>query len=56
MIKVQGALRGKKILQSKNSPFAVGTLSTDVGEFKVKDQVLDQFDEGSYADDLSHLL
>ncbi|MDR0458173.1 MAG: DUF3275 family protein [Burkholderiaceae bacterium] len=48
MIKVQGALRVKKILQSRNGPFAVGTFSTDIGEFKVKDQVLDQFDEGIY--------
>ena len=48
MIKVQGTLRVKKILQSKNGPFAVGTLNTDVGEFKVKDLLLDQFDEGIY--------
>jgi hypothetical protein len=48
MIKLDGTLRVVKIQHSRNGPFAVGTLATDIGKFKVKDQVLDQFDEGSY--------
>lgn len=48
MIRLDGVLRVKKILQSRNGPFAVGTLSTAIGTFKVKDQLLDAFDEGEY--------
>ena len=49
MIKASGAtLRIKKIRQSRNGAFCVADLSTDFGEFKVKDAVLDQFDEGEY--------
>ena len=49
MIKTNGAtLRIKKIRQSRNGAFCVADLSTDFGEFKVKDTVLDQFDEGEY--------
>nr|WP_145550103.1 DUF3275 family protein [Variovorax boronicumulans] len=49
MIKIQRAtLRVKKIQQSKNGPFAVANLFTEIGEFKVKDVLLDQFDEGEY--------
>lgn len=48
MIRLDGVLRVKKIHQSRNGPFAVGTLSTAIGSFKVKDQLLDAFDEGEY--------
>jgi hypothetical protein len=49
MIKIErAALRVKKIQQSRNGPFAVANLFTEIGEFKVKDVLLDQFDEGEY--------
>lgn len=49
MIKIENTtLRVRKIRQSKNGPFAVGDLLTDIGQFKVKDQLLDAFDEGEY--------
>lgn len=48
MIKCNGTLRIKKIRQSRNGAFCVADLSTDFGEFKVKDPLLDQFDEGEY--------
>lgn len=48
MITTNGVLRIKKIRQSRNGAFCVADLSTDFGEFKVKDPMLDQFDEGEY--------
>ena len=49
MIKIENTtLRVRKIRQSKNGPFAVGDLLTDIGQFKVKDQLLDAFNEGEY--------
>ena len=48
MIKCQGTLRIKKIRQSRNGAFCIADLNTDFGEFKVKDPMLDQFDEGEY--------
>lgn len=48
MIKCQGALRIKKIRQSRNGAFCIADLATDFGEFKVKDPMLDQFEEGEY--------
>lgn len=49
MIKIENTtLRIRKIRQSRNGPFAVADLSTEIGEFKVKDQLLDAFDEGEY--------
>jgi hypothetical protein len=48
MIKCIGTLRIKKIRQSRNGAFCIGDLSTDFGEFKVKDPMLDQFEEGEY--------
>ena len=49
MIRIDGAqLRVKRIRQSRNGTFCVADLSTDIGEFKVKDPLLDQFDEGEY--------
>jgi len=48
MIKCNGTLRIKKIRQSRNGAFCIADLSTDFGEFKVKDPLLDQFEEGEY--------
>jgi hypothetical protein len=48
MIKCQGTLRIKKIRQSRNGAFCIADLATDFGEFKVKDPLLDQFEEGEY--------
>lgn len=48
MIKCNGTLRIKKIRQSRNGAFCIADLSTDFGEFKVKDPMLDQFEEGEY--------
>lgn len=48
MIKCKGTLRIKKIRQSRNGAFCIADLSTDFGEFKVKDPMLDQFEEGEY--------
>jgi Protein of unknown function (DUF3275) len=44
-------LAGKLIVrvrQGKRGPFAVGELITPVGTFKVKDTIIDQYDEGQY--------
>lgn len=49
MIKIENTtLRVRKIRQSKNGPFAVADLITEIGQFRVKDQLLDAFDEGQY--------
>lgn len=49
MIKIENTtLRVRKIRQSKNGPFAVADLITEIGQFRVKDQLLDAFDEGEY--------
>jgi len=49
MIRIDGAqLRVKRIRQSRNGAFCVADLSTEIGEFKVKDPLLDQFEEGEY--------
>ena len=47
MIKIGGILNVKSINGSRGI-FSVGDLTTPVGNFKVKDQILDQFSEGSY--------
>lgn len=50
MIKLSGiTLRVKKIRQGRFGDFCVADLSTDIGEFKVKDPLLDQFDDGEYT-------
>jgi hypothetical protein len=46
-ISISGKLRIKRI-NGSNGPFCVGDLETEIGEFRVKDAVLDQFDEGIY--------
>lgn len=49
MIRIDSAtLRVKKIRQSRNGAFCVADLTTEIGEFKVKDPMLDQFEEGEY--------
>ena len=49
MIHAQNAvLRVKRIRQSRNGAFCIADLTTDFGEFKVKESLLDQFDEGTY--------
>ena len=35
-------------INGRNGPFKVGTLQTSLGEFAVKDSLLDQYDPGSY--------
>ena len=47
-ISLPGTLRIKRI-NGSHGPFCVGDLETEIGEFRVKDAVLDQFDEGTYA-------
>lgn len=47
MIKIEGKLTVRSI-NGKNGAFSVGKLATSVGEFVVKDALLDQFPEGSY--------
>ncbi len=45
------ALHGTLIVKwiaGRNGDFAVGDLHTPIGEFRVKDALLDQFDEGEY--------
>lgn len=47
MIKLSGVLFIRSI-QGRNGPFSVGRLVTDIGEFAIKDALLDQYDEGRY--------
>jgi len=50
MIKLTGiTLRVKTIQQGRYGNFCVADLSTDIGEFKVKDPLLDQFRDGVYT-------
>lgn len=46
-VKFEGTLTVRHIA-SKNGGFAIGDLATAIGKFKVKDTILDQFDEGVY--------
>lgn len=48
MIKTGNALLRVKRITGRNGPFCVADLSTDFGKFKVKDALLDQFEEGEY--------
>lgn len=50
-ISLKGTLLVKKIKHSRNGPFCVADLITEIAEFKVKDQLLDQFEEGEYKGD-----
>ncbi len=47
MISIEGRLN-IKIITGIHGPFRVGSLQTEIGEFSVKDKILDQYDEGSY--------
>ncbi|MGF6411521.1 DUF3275 family protein [Paraburkholderia sp. MM5482-R1] len=47
MISLSGTLDVRTI-KGSNGPFQVGELTTSVGEFKVKDKVLEQFEPGAY--------
>lgn len=47
MIRLPGRLT-VKIINGRNGAFRVGVLRTEVGEFAVKDKMLDQYDEGAY--------
>ena len=47
MIKLQGKLK-TKVIHGRNGDFTVGAIVTDIGEFAVKDPLLDQFTEGEY--------
>ena len=42
-----------RTIQGRNGPFNVGRLITDLGEFAVKDTLLDQYDEGRYEGNFS---
>lgn len=47
MIKLDGSLSVKSI-SGRNGVFSVGKLITPIGEFTVKDTILDQYPEGKY--------
>ena len=47
MITVSGSLSVKTI-SGRHGDFNVGRLLTEIGEFSVKDTLLDQYDEGTY--------
>ncbi len=47
MITINGVLTIRKV-SGRHGDFRVGRLLTDIGEFSVKDAVLDQYDEGRY--------
>lgn len=47
MIKLSGTLYIRAI-HGRNGTFSVGRLVTEIGEFAVKDTLLDQYDEGRY--------
>jgi len=50
MLKLSGVLTIRTI-NGRNGPFNVGRLITDLGEFSVKDTLLDQYEEGKYEGD-----
>lgn len=50
MINIQGQLAIRTI-SGRNGDFNVGRLSTSIGEFVIKDALLDQYDEGKYRGD-----
>ncbi|MBE0437094.1 MAG: DUF3275 family protein [Methylomicrobium sp.] len=47
MISLSGTLT-IRIINGRNGEFRVGALHTEIGDFAVKDPVLDQYDEGCY--------
>ena len=48
MIKLEGNL-GIRTIHGRYGPFNVGNLATPIGDFVVKDAVLDQYNEGQYT-------
>lgn len=48
MVRVEGSLVISRRIGSRGS-FSVGDLVTSIGEFKVKDAILDQFEPGEYC-------
>ncbi|MDR8402142.1 DUF3275 family protein [Paraburkholderia sp. USG1] len=48
MITIPGTLDVRTI-KGSNGPFQVGELTTSVGDFKVKDKMLEQFEPGAYT-------
>jgi len=50
MIKLSGLLTIKSIT-GRNGPFSIGRLVTELGEFTVKDTLLEQYDPGKYEGD-----
>ncbi len=47
MIILEGHVTNK-VIQGVNGDFSVGNFTTDIGQFKIRSQFLDQFDEGEY--------
>jgi|SaaInlV_120m_DNA_4_1040238.scaffolds.fasta_scaffold03924_4 hypothetical protein len=47
MIILEGNITNK-VINGKNGDFSVGNLNTEIGQFKIRNQLLDQFDEGEY--------
>lgn len=50
MLKLSGVLTIRTI-DGRNGPFNVGRLVTDLGEFSVKETLLDQYEQGKYEGD-----
>nr|MBC8386406.1 DUF3275 family protein [Gammaproteobacteria bacterium] len=47
MIILEGTITNK-VINGKNGDFSVGNFTTEIGQFKIRNQLLDQFDEGEY--------
>lgn len=47
MIILEGTITNK-IITGSNGDFSVGSFNTEIGQFKIKSQLLDQFEEGDY--------
>jgi hypothetical protein len=47
MIILEGTITNK-IIPGANGDFSVGNFNTEIGQFKIKSQLLDQFEEGDY--------
>jgi len=47
-ISIRGTLRVKSVT-GRNGPFSVGDLETEIGTFRIKDAVLDQYRDGIYT-------
>jgi len=47
MISINGKLT-IKIINGRNGAFRVGSLRSEIGEFSLKDKLLDQYEEGTY--------